>query len=375
MDSVTPIDPIEVPVTLLDAPYVVRIGSGMLNRLGEHVLSRVSCRRICIISDSNVSPLHAGVAQEAARAAGLEAECVTIPAGESSKSLSQAEQVFARLAEIGVDRSAPIIALGGGVVGDLSGFVAATWLRGVPFIQCPTTMEAAIDASVGGKTAVNLPAGKNLIGAFHQPVLVLIDIDTLKTLPPRELRAGLAESVKHALISKDDFLAWHESHSADILAARREILAELIRRNVEIKARVVVADERETGGADGIGRMALNLGHTIGHALEHLSGFAWRHGECVALGLLAALEIGRRRSLTHADLFGRVGRLLTDLHLPTQLPHPVDVSALWSIILRDKKASAGRPTFVLVSSPGTLRLATDVTPAEVAAALSTLAAD
>jgi len=256
------------------------------------------------------------------------------------------------------------------MIGDLAGFTAATWLRGVPFINCTTTTEGAIDASIGGKTAVNLKSGKNLVGAFHQPRLVLIDTDTFRTLPQRDFRAGLAEAVKHALIRDLALLDWLTENARPIRDQHESTLIELVRRNVAIKAAVIRDDEHETGGSDGIGRAALNFGHTIGHAVEAAAEYELRHGEAVAIGLMAALQLGRARGLTPAALVDRARAALTALGLPTAPAPTLDAAALWPFMTRDKKAAAGRVRFLLLREPGRLEWSEDVHADEIAGALT-----
>jgi len=229
-------------------------------------------------------------------------------------------------------------------VSDLAGFVAATWLRGVRFAICPTTLEADVDASIGGKTAVNIDAGKNLVGAFHQPVLVAVDPDCLKTLDPRDVRAGMAESIKHALLFSEEFLSWHEKHGDAILALEPGTIAELIGRNVRFKADVVREDTLEQAGR----RMLLNFGHTVGHAIESCCGYAYRHGECVALGMLAACRLSHSLGLLGARDVDRVQTLLDRFGLPTVLAESVDWRRIITRLRNDKKVRAGKVRLVLL---------------------------
>lgn len=348
----------------------VAIGPGLLATAGRRIASLVAGRRAAIVSDATVSELYAATLERSLADAGVESSVLVVPAGEASKSLLQVETLAERLADLRLDRACPIIALGGGMIGDLAGFVAATWLRGVPFVNCTTSTEGALDAAIGGKTAVNLRAGKNLVGAFHQPRLVMIDTATFRTLPPRDFRAGLAEAVKHGLIRDPALQDFIEANAPAILDQHDATLVELVRRNVEIKAAIVREDPREIGGRDGIGRAALNFGHTVGHAVEAASGFRLRHGECVAIGLLAALRIGRNRGMTDEALYARTYAALTALGLPTALPPDVNPSGLWPLIARDKKAAAGRIRFLLLRQPGELTWADDVGPDEMRAALA-----
>jgi len=318
---------------------------------------------LLIVSDETVAALHAHQIQAVAPSAKL----VTIPPGEASKSLASAARLYDQLATARIGRRDAIVAFGGGVVGDLAGFVAATWLRGIDFIQMPTTLEAAVDASVGGKTGVNLPSGKNLVGAFHQPTAVLVDTDFLNTLSQRDFRAGLAESVKHAVIRDPDFLSWHEQHAAAIDARDPQLIAELICRNCRIKAAIVEQDEREAGL-----RAILNHGHTIGHALEHVLGYELRHGECVALGMIAENALAVGRGLLSSATAMRIRALLARLGLPTRLSHALDAGAFRAALALDKKSVAGAVNYVLLSDAGrTVRVA-DVSDAEVAAAIAAI---
>ena len=271
-----------------------------------------------------------------------------ITAGETSKTLSVASEIYRFLTEHRIGRDGIIIALGGGVVSDLAGFVAATWMRGVRFVICPTTLEADIDACLGGKTAINVPGAKNLVGAFHQPILVAVDPLCLKTLEPRDVRAGLAESIKHALISSAGFLAWHEANVEQILALDDACLGKLIERNLRIKCAIVEQDPYEQTGL----RMHLNFGHTMGHAIEECCGFVLRHGECVALGMLAACRLSREANLLDSSTVERVEALLRALGLPTQLPEAIETARVLATICSDKKVHGGSQRFVLLEGIG-----------------------
>jgi 3-dehydroquinate synthase len=285
---------------------------------------------------------------------------LTFPAGDASKSLAQAERLYDGLAAAGIERSSLIVTLGGGVTGDLGGFVAATWLRGVPFIQVPTSLEADVDASVGGKVAVNHASGKNMIGAFYQPQRVLIDVACLRTLEKRDLVAGLAESIKHGLIREAGFFTWHEANAEAILGCKEAVLAELIERNCRIKASVVAADERE-GGL----RAILNFGHTFGHAVESEMQFQLRHGECVAIGMMAACRIGQGRRTISAEEVGRVEALLVRFGLPTRAPPGLRTDVLLDWMRRDKKVKSGKIQFVLPKGLGQVYITDDVAEAEL----------
>ena len=351
-------------VKLGDRGYPVLIGSGLLNRVGGLLAPRFAPTSAVVISDHTVARLYAEHVVGSLAEAGCKSALLEVAPGESSKSLAVAGQLYDQLSALGVDRQSAVIALGGGVVGDLSGFVAATWLRGLPFVQVPTTLEADIDASVGGKTAVNHPSGKNLIGAFHQPRLVIIDVECLRTLDPRDLRAGLAESIKHAAIRDADFFVWQRERADLILGGDEDVLAELIQRNCQIKAEVVAADEREAGL-----RAILNFGHTIGHAIEAQCQFGLRHGECVALGMIAANRIATQRGLLDPDEASQICKLVERLRLPARLPHRLDADAVGRRMRHDKKFVAGRMRFVLVDRIGQARIVDDVVSGEVADAL------
>lgn len=382
----------EVQVETPGGCYAIKVGSGLLATLGEevqHVLPKVT--KLLVVTDANVGALHGAEALAALRSAGLDASLATVPAGEATKSIEWLGRLWAACAEAGLDRSSGIIALGGGVVGDLAGFVAATYMRGIPFVQVPTTLLACVDSSVGGKTGIDLPQGKNLVGSFHQPVLVLIDVDLLRSLPRRELSAGLAEVVKHGIIQDPALLDWLEREAEAVLACAPDRLAQLVAWNCRIKAAVVGQDERESGL-----RAILNFGHTIGHALEAVVGGQaaegavvavgaeavigpetgyWVHGECVAVGTVGALFLSQELGLlAEAALLPRIEALLRRLHLPTRFPAHVSAEAVRPYIARDKKATKGRPKWVLAERAGSVLLSGDVSDEAVIAALAYLTA-
>lgn len=301
-----------------------------------------------LITDENVGTLYSSRLIRSLDGAGFGVHEYRIAPGEASKSLAVAGQIYQFLAERNVARDAIVVALGGGVVSDLAGFVAATWMRGLPFAICPTTLEADIDACIGGKTAINVPGGKNLVGAFHQPFLVAVDPGCLSTLDGREVRAGLAESVKHALISSEEFLSFHEVNADTILALDPARTAELIFTNLSIKARIVEEDAHERRAK----RILLNFGHTVGHAIETCCGFALRHGECVALGMLAASRLSHAMGLMNDALVQRVEAILTRFGLPTRLVEPIETDRIIATIRNDKKVRRGLPRFVLLKAVG-----------------------
>ena len=350
-----------VNVQLDTRSYPIHIGPGARQALPELVRTCSGVRQIVGLTDENVGPLHAAALQDV-----LEERLtvLTVGAGEASKSLEVVGRLYDELAAARVERGDLLITLGGGVVGDLGGFVAATWLRGIRFAQVPTTLLAAVDASVGGKTGVNHPSGKNLIGAFHQPIGVVVDTDFLATLSPRDFTAGLGESVKHAAILDEVLLEWHETRAAEIVGREAGALSELIARNCAIKAAVVSQDEREQGL-----RAILNFGHTIGHAIEHLFEYELRHGECVALGMAAANELAHARGELDGQAAERIRTLLDRLGLPTRLPQPVDPGKVAEVCRMDKKVRGGAVHFVLLRAIGETMRASDVTDAEIEAAV------
>lgn len=329
-----------IPVELGAARYEIAVGNGLLAELGPRLWSLLAPKRVTVITDQNVSRHYAKVVVASLEAAGIGCQTITIPPGEASKSWQMAQRLYDGLAERKHERHQPIVALGGGVVGDLAGFVAATWMRGVPIIQCPTSLEAAIDAAVGGKTAINHEAGKNLIGAFHQPRAVICDIDCLKTLENRHLRAALAESIKHGVICDSAFLDWHDQYLDRVFALETEVLVELIATNCEIKAAVVAADEREDlSGAPR--RAALNFGHTFGHALETLPNIGLLHGEAVTLGMIAELDLAvRHLGLPDSDR-DRVESLLIRLQVSVNYDLATAAGEVMRRMLLDKKAVGG----------------------------------
>lgn len=351
----------QVRVDLGERSYQIIIGAGLLDRLGELVknaLPRVG--KALVVSDSNTSELYGERVRAALEAAGIQAAAATVPAGEGSKSLEQAANLYTACAGAMLERSSVIVALGGGVVGDLAGFVAATWLRGVPFVQVPTTLLAQADSSVGGKTGVDLPQGKNLVGAFHQPALVVADVSTLASLPQRERNAGMAEVVKHGVIRDAAFLGFLEEHAERIVALDPAIMEAVVETNCRIKAGVVSADERE-GGL----RAILNFGHTLGHAVEARLGYgAFLHGECVAVGMIAAATLARDLGVLQEEgLPERLQRLLARLSLPIRLPDWLTYEELAPLMQMDKKVEAGRIRWVLPNRAGLVLVTPDV-PAE-----------
>jgi 3-dehydroquinate synthase len=335
-----------VTVELGDRSYPIVIGS---NLLGTYDLSRQLGGPDClVVSNETVGPLY--LERLKGSLTGRNVEAIFLKDGESWKTLSTVTSILDRLVLLRAGRDATVLALGGGVVGDIAGFAAACYMRGLAFIQVPTTLLAQVDSSVGGKTGVNHPGGKNLIGAFHQPRLVLIDTDTLQTLPDREFRAGLAEIIKHGAIADAEFFAWLEGNMTRLLARDPKALATAIRRSCEIKASVVAADETEQGR-----RTLLNFGHTFAHAIENSLGYGeWLHGEAVAAGMIMAAELS---DITMGDR-ERLLRLVRAAGLPVA-PPPVGPGALRDSMQLDKKGKAGRLRFVLLDGIGSARLSND----------------
>jgi len=338
-----------VEVFLGQRSYPIQIGSGLLSRLGQECARLGLAPRCAIITDSNVAPLYAKAAQRTLSEAGFEAGLITIPAGETAKSVRCVETCYNELAPQRLERKSFLVALGGGVVGDLAGFVAATYLRGINFVQVPTTLLAQVDSSVGGKVGVNLQAGKNLVGAFYQPRLVVCDLDTLKTLSMREFRAGLAEVIKYGIIFDAPLFRKLERELPAVLQRKPKALASIVRRCCEIKAEVVGQDETESGL-----RAILNFGHTIGHGLEAISHYGkYRHGEAISIGQVAAANLSARvLGLPESDL-QRIIALFKSAGLPTTVK--LDKSQrqrLFAAMALDKKVAGGEIKFVLARRIG-----------------------
>lgn len=331
-----------------DSQMDVVIRPGLLDELDGTVreLARSGC--CFVVSDSNVSPLYGIKVLGALERIGFRVFNHVVLAGEGSKSWAEAGRIHAELAKAKILRDGVIIAVGGGVVGDLAGFVAATWMRGVTWVNCPTSMEAVIDACFGGKTAVNLPEGKNLVGTFHHPKAVLIDPNTLCTLPDRDVRAGLAEAIKHAALQSKIELEWLAASAKSILALEADTLAELIERNLRFKASVVEADPDERVGK----RIMLNLGHTIGHVIELLAEGQLRHGECVALGMLAEGWIAEQLGVMRGDDLGRIQGVIECLGLSGKLELAIDPQEVWNSIQLDKKNTTAVVRMVLLEGIG-----------------------
>lgn len=337
-----------IQVALGAGSYDIHVEAGLLERAGEHVPAPAGDRATVVVTDEVVAPLHL---ERLLRGLGRPAETIVLPAGERTKSWAQLERLTERLLELGVERGDHIIALGGGVIGDLTGFAASILRRGCHFVQVPTTLLAQVDSSVGGKTAINSAAGKNLVGAFHQPSAVLIDPAVLATLPDRELRAGYAEVVKYGLLGDADFYAWCEANAAALLAGDETAQAHAIAISCSAKAAVVAADEKETKGR----RALLNLGHTFGHALEAELGFSGRllHGEAVAAGMVLAARYSARLGLMPAAEATRISKHMQAAGLPPAIPEGArSPQRLVQHMRQDKKAAAGRVPLILMRGIG-----------------------
>ena len=336
-------------VPLGNRSYAININPGLLAKLGQECARQKLGRRCAIISDSNVAPTFGRKVQRVLKSSGFDSVLITFPAGETAKSLNSVQTCYDQLAAHRLERKSFIIALGGGVVGDLAGFVAATYLRGIPFVQVPTTVLAQVDSSVGGKVGVNLKAGKNLVGAFYQPRFVLCDLDTLRTLPEREFRAGLAEVIKYGIIYDAKFFTRLERDLPKILQRDTKTLAAIIARCCEIKAQVVGQDETE-GGL----RAILNFGHTIGHAIENISGYGkFLHGEAISIGQVAAAELSASLAGLPVGDVERIRNLFQRAGLPTQLKlNAGQRKKLFAAMSLDKKVSGGEVKFVLAERIG-----------------------
>jgi 3-dehydroquinate synthase len=338
-----------IRIELGHASHDAHVGANILDRLGELAqgagLKPGSC---AIVTDANVEKLYAARVEEALRKAGFEPAVISVPPGEASKSLPTLELLYDRMTAIGLDRNSAVFAAGGGVVGDLAGFAAATFLRGVPLVQVPTTVVAQVDSALGGKTAINHRHAKNLIGAFYQPRLIVADVATLATLPDREFREGLAEVIKYGAIMDAPMIADLERDLDSILARRSDLLEQVVARSLTHKAAVVSADERESGL-----RKTLNFGHTIGHAIEASAGYgSYFHGEAVAIGMVAAARLSSKYASFSADEASRLQRLIERAGLPTAMPDGWHSADFLRALGLDKKRAAGAVEFVLLDRLG-----------------------
>ncbi len=341
-----------VTVALGERAYPIWIGDGILPTLGARLRAIGLSGKAALVSVPPVHDLYGETARASLAGAGFDVRTTVVPDGEASKSVAQLSGLWDRFVTDRLERSSPVVALGGGVIGDLAGFAAATFKRGVPFVQCPTTLLAQVDSSVGGKVAIDHPAGKNLIGAFHQPAAVCIDLAALRTLPRRELIAGLAEVIRSGIAFDADFFTYLETNLERLLALEADALRHAVATCCRIKAQVVVEDERESGGR----RSLLNLGHTFAHALETLTGYTrYRHGEAVGWGIARAARLALKLGLCGAVEAARQEDLLRRAGLPVDDPSP-DALAMIEAMAHDKKAAAGKVRFVLTEKIGSANL-------------------
>ena len=358
---------LRIEVGLGGRAYPVLIGQGLLAQAGERVRPLLKSARTAVVTDETVAAAHGQTLMRSLQAAGIEAELIVLPPGEETKSFAHLADLSGRLLDLKLDRGDLIVAFGGGVVGDLAGFAAAIYKRGVDFIQIPTTLLAQVDSSVGGKTAIDTPQGKNLIGAFHQPRMVLADLDVLATLPDRQMRAGYAEVLKYGLLGDFGFFEWLEANGGRTLARQPEALGRAVARSVEMKAEIVAEDEKETSGR----RALLNLGHTFGHALEAETGFGdlLLHGEGVAIGCALAFRFSARLGLCSGQDAERASAAIAAAGLPVRMDQlkagPFASDALIGHMVQDKKAEGGRLTFILAKGLGQAFVAKNVDAAQV----------
>ena len=368
IDTLANFDGQIVPVPLGPRSYPIYIAAGSLGGLGRAIKYHRKDGKAVIITDRNVGELYGQIALKSAEQEDIPAEIITIPPGEKSKRSAVAEDIYNKLFDYGIERQDTIIALGGGVVGDLAGFAAATFKRGVNYVQVPTSLLAMVDSSVGGKTGINHNRGKNMIGAFYQPKFVFADIETLKTLPARELGCGWAETVKHAVIKDGEFFEQLEQNAESAMKLKPDRLVELVARNCRIKAAVVAADERESSL-----RGILNFGHTIGHTIETvMADRDFHHGEAVALGMIAAAKLAVKRGLLTTDQAGRITNLLAAFGLATTIEKPIPTDDMYQAMRHDKKNKAGRIRFVLPRGLGRCEFVDDLTEAEIKEAIKSL---
>ncbi len=359
-----------IPVALAGREYEVRIARGLIKRLGEEAGDFFRKETVQVVTDTNVATFWRRAIEDALEDAGREASWHVVKPGEGAKSWQGLEALTDWLLSEGVERGDHVIALGGGVIGDLTGFACAILKRGCGFVQIPTTLLAQVDSSVGGKTAINTAAGKNLIGAFHQPSLVLADLSVLETLPPREMRAGYAEVLKYGVLGDGEFFEWLESMGPRVLAREPDALEMAVATSVAAKARIVAEDEHETTGV----RALLNLGHTFGHALEAQTGFSDRllHGEAVALGMVLAARYSARRGEISSDDAERVARAVAGAQLPSEVSE-LGLNCLGQQLanhmLHDKKMDAGTLPFILLKGIGQAYVAKNVELSDIAAFL------
>ena len=354
-----------VPVNLGPRSYSIVVEPGALGTVGERLRELGVGRRAALVTDAGIMRLHGSPVVASLDRAGFAVTVIEVPEGETAKTLAVAEHCWDRLLGAGLDRSSTVLGLGGGAVGDLAGFVAATYMRGMNFVTLPTTVLAQVDASIGGKTAIDHPRAKNLIGSFHQPRLVIVDPAVVRSLPERDFRSGLAEIVKHGIVLARDYFEDVERDAGRVLARELDVLDRIIGGSCRLKASVIERDPEEKSEL----RFALNYGHTIGHALEAVTGYErWTHGEAVSLGIVAEARLAGRLGLADRATTSRQESLLAAVGLPVRAG-PLDVDTVVAAITHDKKARDGRVPFVLAPTLGAFRVVYDVPPGEVRAAV------
>ncbi len=357
---------IEIPVCLADRSYKIVIGRGILERTADFLPTAAAYTSAVILTHPRLLVAYAAPVGKSLESLGVRATIIAMPPGERYKNLRTTARLYDRLLGAGVDRKGLLVTVGGGVLGDVAGFTAATYLRGIDFVQVPTTLLAQVDASIGGKTGVDLTGGKNLVGAFHQPRAVVIDTDTLNTLPPREFRSGLAEVVKYGIIADEALFSRLAAHMPLLHRRNSDVLSSAIERSCQIKADVVAGDETEQGG-----RAILNFGHTVGHALEVATGYRrFKHGEAISIGMVSASLIGEEVGITPPDVTARIIDILDSARLPTAFPADVPHNVVMKAVSHDKKALSGRARFVLARAVGNVEHGIDVAESAVRAALA-----
>lgn len=351
-------------VELANRSYPIHIGRGLITN-ADLILPHLKRKHVAIVTNTTVAPLYLEQLKSSLEAAGVTVISIVLPDGEAYKNSETLNLIYDALLQNRCERSTTLIALGGGVIGDLTGYAAATYLRGVPFIQIPTTLLSQVDSSVGGKTGINHPLGKNMIGAFYQPQLVLADIDTLQTLPPREYSAGVAEVIKYGLIRDADFFDWLELNMTQLMALDEAVVSEAIYRSCQNKADVVARDEHETGE-----RALLNLGHTFGHAIENAMGYGvWLHGEAVAAGTMMAADLSQRMGWLSADEVKRIYSVLTAARLPLEAPK-LGVEKYLHLMQLDKKVADGKIRLILQQGIGRSVITSDYDAEKLKATLA-----
>lgn len=355
----------DIRVNLGERSYVIHVGAGVLADLGGVMAACGAPTFAAVVSNPTVARFHGDAVLESIRSAGIGTELIVVPAGERYKTLGTVRRVYEALLDLKLDRKGAIVALGGGVIGDLAGFVAATYMRGVDFYQVPTTMLAQVDSSVGGKTGVDLARGKNLVGAFYQPRAVVADVRTMRTLPARELRSGLAEVIKHGIIYDQPFFAALDARASELLAKREDALESAVARSVEIKRDVVEIDERESGL-----RAILNYGHTVSHALEVLAGYGkYRHGEALSVGMVTEALLAEREGVAEKGTAATVAATLAKVRLPVVMDDSLDTASMIRAIELDKKTLGGKLRLALPTRIGACEVVEGVSREALAAAI------